>query len=100
MKMHTKRIAPRKRSATTDANLTSKQIQAAIEKLQGEIAYYRQMSNNAQNDSYRERAMRAIDARHAIIHRLQQLPEYLPLLPIDIPPVHAASRNDFPKLKA
>lgn len=86
------------RRTTTDADLTPKQIQRQIETLQGEIEHHRGMRENAQNDSYRVRSMRAIDARHALIQRLQRLPQYKPMLPMDLPPVHAARSKDFPKL--
>lgn len=88
------------RPATTDRDLSALQIQRQIEKLQGEIEYHRQMRDNGQTDSYRQRSMRAIDARHAIIQRLQSLPQYRPLLPMNMPVVRAATGKDFPKLKA
>lgn len=81
-----------------DSTLSAGAIAREITRLQGEIDHNAGLAFNAPTERDAARFMRKIEARQAIIRRLQALPKYEPFLPLDLP--HAPYKRGRVPLKA
>lgn len=78
--------------------MRSKWINRRLAALHGRLTCHRQMLATP-GYSYATRTMEAVARTHEKIRRLKADPSYRPLLPMDLPEVHAAKRFDFKPLK-